>query len=453
MTTEVRKRPINRLQSMYALRAQVDKMYQAGIEAEKEGKPVAWCMLEPFAPPILEAIGLKSVFPENYGTVCASTGAAASFLQCSETEGFPTHLCGYARNCLGYSARMMDLGGEIPPEAPQGGMPKPAFMLGSGMTCDARFKWFQALGRYFDVPLYTLESPALGARESLTEGIYERSVEFMVGELKEFVTFLEHLLGKKIDWDKLGEDIERNREMDQVWYGVADELRKVRPGPMHSRDFWSSMPSARAMDPTVVTDLYRNLYDEVKHRADNGIAGINREEKYRLIFIGLPPWHSLGFFDQLAERGWNFVFEQAYHPPRPIDLSRISDPLERLVRYRHQWLSDIIDFDFEPEEAAGIKEEIKQKGFSPRLVSRMVRDYQCDGAILHTLLSCRGTSAPQNLLGSQFMEVWQVPSLVIEGDIVDLTLFDPADALRKAEVFEEIMDHYQGVRKKEGLGW
>lgn len=438
---------------MYALRAQVDKMYQEGLEAEREGKPVAWCMLEPFAPPIFEAIGVKSIFPENYGTVCASTGSAGSFLQRAEVEGFPAHLCGYARNCLGYSARMMDLGGGIPPESPQGGMPKPVLLLASGMLCDARFKWFQALGRYFDVPLYTLESPALGARESLTEGTYERSVNFMVEELREFVAFLEHLLDKKMDWDKLGEDVDRTMEMDRVWYGVANGLRKARPGPMHSRDFWSSMPSARYMDPKIVTDLYRNLYDEVKYRVENKVASINREEQYRLVFIGLPPWHSLGFFDQLAERGWNFVFEQAYHPPRPIDLSKVSDPLERLVRYRYQGLAGIIDFDFEPGEAAEIKQEIKQRGFSPRLSSRMVRDYQCDGAVLHTLLTCRGTSAPQNLLGSQFMEVWQVPSLVIEGDIVDLTLFDPADALRKAEVFEEIMNHYQRVRKEAGLEW
>jgi hypothetical protein len=51
------------------------------------------------------------------------------------------------------------------------------------------------------------------------------------------------------------------------------------------------------------------------------------------------------------------------------------------------------------------------------------------------------------------MEVWKVPSLVIEGDIVDLTLFDPADALRKAEAFEETMDHYKKARREAGLEW
>jgi hypothetical protein len=55
----------------------------------------------------------------------------------------------------------------------------------------------------------------------------------------------------------------------------------------------------------------------------------------------------------------------------------------------------------------------------------------------------------QNLL----MDVWKVPSLVIEGDIVDRTLFNPADALKKAEVFEETMEYYKRIRKERGQGW
>ncbi len=51
------------------------------------------------------------------------------------------------------------------------------------------------------------------------------------------------------------------------------------------------------------------------------------------------------------------------------------------------------------------------------------------------------------------MESWQVPSISIEGDIIDTRLFDPVDALRKAEAFEETMDHYKKVRQEAGLAW
>jgi hypothetical protein len=53
----------------------------------------------------------------------------------------------------------------------------------------------------------------------------------------------------------------------------------------------------------------------------------------------------------------------------------------------------------------------------------------------------------------QLMEKLKVPSLVIEGDIVDLKLFDPAEALRKAETFEDTMSHYRKARKEAGLAW
>jgi len=457
MTQGVKTRAINRLQSMYALRAYVDKIYQAGLEAKKEGRPVAWCMAEGWAGPILEAMDVETVYPENYGTVCAALGRTAPFLERADAEGFPTHLCGYARNGLGYAARMRDLGGEIPPEAPAGGMPKPTLLLASGMACDARFKWFQAMGRYLDAPLWTLESPSPGAREALMEGAYERDVNFLVKELRNFVTFLERLLGKKMDWDRLEETREGTKEMNAVWYEV-NELRKARPGPMHSRDFWSSMSASMyrgARDYEAITGLYRNMYDEVNYRVDNKIAGINREEKYRVTFIGLPPWHSLGFFDQLAERGWNFVTEAAYHPLKPFDadLSMVSEPIERYVRSRYRGLAQSIYDDYEPEEASTIIEEIKREGSAHRLLYKSVRDFQIDGAFLHPLLTCRAATFALPFVQTLLMEAWKVPSLVIAGDTVDISLFDPADALKKAEAFEGIMDHYKGVRKEEGLEW
>ncbi|MFC2038774.1 2-hydroxyacyl-CoA dehydratase subunit D [Chloroflexota bacterium] len=451
---EKKTRPLNRLQSMYELRAYVDSMYKGGREAEDEGKPVAWCMLSiPTA--ILTAMGVEAVFPENYGTICASSGAAAPFLERAEAEGFPSHMCGYCRNGLGYAAEMADNGGQIPPGAPGGGLSRPSLLVGSGAVCDARYKFFQALGRYFDVPVYIIESPAAGQRESLAEGAHERTIQFLVKEYREFADFLEKFLGKKMDWDKIGE-IQSTKELDTVWW-EANELRKARPSPMNSRDFWSSMSGVlyKAGDARDMTVLYSKMYEEVKDRVTGSVAGINREEKYRLTFQGLPPWHSLSFFDKLADRGWNFVHESSYHPSKPIDidLSNISDPMERYVRSSNRGLEAVIDNDYTPDEASVIKAEIRAQGFSPRFSARDVKNFQCDGAFLHPMLTCRAFTAPLYLYQKQIMDVYKVPSLILEGDIVDLTLFDPVLGLKKAEAFEETMDYYKEVRRKEGLEW
>ncbi len=148
MVTEQKKRAINRLQTMRPLRANIDKTYTRMAEASKAGKPTAWCMVNWWeADPILYAMDVTVVYPENYGAVCAADGIAQVHLERSDAEGFPNYLCGYARNCIGYAARLKDFGG-VPPDAPLGGMDKPMLLVNSGALCDARYKWFQSLGHY-----------------------------------------------------------------------------------------------------------------------------------------------------------------------------------------------------------------------------------------------------------------------------------------------------------------
>jgi len=445
MTNEKKKRAINRLQTMYPLRALVDGMYEKAVEASKEGKPTAWCMVNWWGGDvILRAMDVACVYPEDYGAVCAAFGAASDYLARADSDGFPTHMCGYARNCLGYAAQMNDLG-EIPPEAPMAGMPKPTLLLSSGYFCDTRYKWFQALGRYLDAPLWVLEMPHPGVKENRMEGAREHDVNFLVAELREFTSFVEGLLGKKMDWDRLEKLVDDIIEMNRVWHQV-NELRKARPCPMHSRDFWSSMPASlyTAADPEETAELYRKMYDEVKYMVENKIGAI-AEEKYRLAFAELPPWHSLGVFNQLAERGWNFVIESwAYHPPKPIDLSKVSDPLERIARLTYQYFSGYFEEAFKTAN---------WWGYFAYPYLEFAREYQCDGIVLHPLLTCRTATNHLMIVQNQLMKKLKVPSLVIEGDIVDLKLFDPADALMKAETFEETMNHYRRVRKEEGFKW
>jgi len=443
MATDQKRRAINRLESRKQLRPMLNQLYDSGTEAAKEGKPVAWCMVNFWeGDPILKAMDVAAIFPENYGTVCAATGTAQEYLGRSEGEGFPTHLCGYARNCFGYTKKMIELG-EIPAEAPLGGMAKPDFMLSSGAFCDARYKWFQALRRYWDVPVWVLELPHPGVNEIAMEGALDYTIKYVVEELREFVNFLERLLGKKMDWDKLDELLDCQEKVFEVW-GAANDLRQAIPSPMHSRDFWTMMVPAYYMAEKKETiEAYQAVYDEVKARVDGGIGAVPNE-KYRLAFAELPPWHSLDFFDGLAERGWNFVTESmGYHPPKLAGMERVSDPLERIARIIFESLGGMMGKPGEGERSAG--------GAQPYL--NMANEYKLDGMLLHPLISCRTATFYLNHAANVLLERARVPSFFMQGDIVDLTVFDPARALSEAEAFEETMEHYREVRKKEGLGW
>jgi benzoyl-CoA reductase/2-hydroxyglutaryl-CoA dehydratase subunit BcrC/BadD/HgdB len=447
MVTGEKKKVINRLKSMHPLRAKVNETYLKSIEAIQAGKPAAWAMLNfYYGDPILKAMDIEAVYPENYGAVAAALGVAQQYLEQAYADGFPTHLCGYSLAGLGYTSKMMrEFKGKVPPDSPFGGMPKPLFLLSSSAICDARYKWFQALGRYMDVPVWTLESPSPGVNELLIEGASEAMVNMGVNHLRDFVVFVEGILGKKMDWDRLNETVDLMIEINRVWYDV-NELRKAKPCPMHSRDFWSAMPAALflAGDLKDSLQLYQNMYQEVKDRVNNHVGAIP-EEKYRLLFAELPPWHSLGFFNKLAERGWNFVIESfGYHPPIPLDLSGVSDPLERITRFNLQFF-------------VGYAEDARQRnsptGSFAYPYIKFARDWKCDGAMLHPLISCRSASTHLPYVANMLMEDLKVPSLTIEGDIVDLRLFNPEDALAKAEPFEETMKHYKRIRKQEGFDW
>ena len=432
---------------MYPLRAQVNEAYAKSSESMKEGKPTVWAMLNfYYGDPILKAMDVEVLYPENYGGVLAAFGAAQPFLDWSDAEGFPTHLCGYSRASLGYTAKMIkEHDGQIPPDAPMGGLPRPVFLLASTAICDARYKWFQALGRYLDVPVWNLESPAPGVKEMFMEGTYERIVDLGVKHLRDFVTFLEKMTGRKMDWAKLDETVDMMIEINRIWYQI-NELRKNRPSPMHSRDFWSAMGPALFLlgNPKETLPCFKAMYDEVKERVDKGTGSIP-EEKYRMVFAELPPWHSLDLFDKLAERGWNFVVESfGYRPPIPIDLSNVEDPLERMTKFSMQKFLGYY------EDAR--KNNILGGAFAyPYL--KYTREWRCDGALLHPLISCRSASTHLPFVANMLLEKLKVPSLTIEGDIVDLRLFDADDALARAEPFEQTMNHYKNVRRKEGFDW
>ncbi|MGD8285942.1 MAG: 2-hydroxyacyl-CoA dehydratase family protein [Desulfobacterales bacterium] len=425
------------------------KLIKNAHKAHLEGRPVGWSMVTWYEGELIsKAMGLELLFPENYGAFCGASRQAEPYLERSDRDGFPTSLCGYARNSLGYASFMAENDGEIPADAPAGGMPKPVVLIGSGATCDARFKWFQGLKRYLDVPQWTLELPWPGVEEFFLPEHKAKSIRFMVNHLKKFVSFLEGLLGKKMDWDKLEEIV----DMAFKTLGLAHEvdlLRRAVPSPMVSQDFWAIMLAHFYLpyDPEAY-EFNQRVYNEVKSRVDSGTGAIPNE-KYRMLFAELPPWHSLGFFDKLAENyGIAMVYESfGYHAPSPIpeeELQGISDPLERIARLTYQKFTDTNEFAQENDVVTGT------------LVAPFVQaayDYRADGLFCHPLMSCRAATYTLLNLKDLLENRLKVPGVVVNGDIVDLRLFNEEEALSKTEAFVETMDHFREERKKAGMAW
>ena len=85
---------------------------------QKPGEHLAWCMAG-FPTELFYAFDLATKYPENYGTLCAAKLISIRYCDIAEGDGYPSELCAYVRNSLGYCRRYLEEGG-IPPEAPGG---------------------------------------------------------------------------------------------------------------------------------------------------------------------------------------------------------------------------------------------------------------------------------------------------------------------------------------------
>ena len=226
-------------------------------------------------------------------------------------------------------------------------------------------------------------------------------------------------------------------------------LRRAVPSPMVATDFWSIMiPHLYLPEDPEAYAFYQRVYDEVKEKVDKGIGAIPNE-KYRMMFSELPPWHSLGFFDEMAERyDIAMVFESwNYHPITPFpegELDGITDPIELIAQLSYRKWTEYNDvahkYNVEP-------------GFFMAAYLQYAEDYKADGLFAHPLMSCRPATYTLLHTRNVLEEKLKVPGVVVDGDIVDLRVFNEGEAFSKVEAFIETMDHYRELRKEAGMTW
>ena len=384
-------------------------------EGRREGAPLAWCMAG-VSSELLYAFDLPWEWPENFGTLCAAKQVATRFCEQAEADGFSQDLCSYLRNNLGYVSRAVELGA-TPPEAPGGGMGTPTMLLGSGSICDPRTKWFQALSStYLPIPVFHIDpmSPPhdVDPRDPRIAAHY---TELLRETVQDQVAFLERQTGRRLDLGRLRAALANAQEMIALLWEIQ-ELRRAVPCPMGSEDFFTGavVPLLFMLGEPEATEYFRCLRDEVRDRVARG-AGVIPDERYRFLWMGLPPWYNLGFFNAVGELGAVFPIETVYYVGAPVEID-LSDPLEALVERSWKRATWIHDWGAEV-----IPENCSPSGFSApgtRLIRQWVKDYRLDGAVMHRTRSCRAVSWGQVHIKNQLAEEG-VPSLIFESDMAD----------------------------------
>jgi len=387
----------------------VKKYYEDAHKAKAEKKPMAW-VTSTFPVEMLTAMDVFPVWPENYASVCAARQVSVELCERAEREGFSRDLCSYSRCVLGSI-----FGWER--DLPEGGLPKPDFLVTTTCACDTHLKWFQVARRHFRVPLFLLDVPydISGAGSNDLEPSH---VEFYVSQLEQLIDFLEEQTGKSLDKDKLRETVVLSNRTSELWMDIQNHRRNV-PTPMDARDAFSAVFFMLCIPGTqLAVDFYERLRDEVEERVKNGV-GVIKNERFRLIWDNLPLWFNLKIFEYLNSLGAVVVAETFSHVwAGSLDSSK---PLESLAR---KYLPNFSN--------ASVDRKID-------MVLNLVQNFRADGVILATNWGCRMMSIGETIIKDAVYQKLSVPSLIIDVDPSDWRNYNEAQVKEKIEVFLETL--------------
>jgi benzoyl-CoA reductase/2-hydroxyglutaryl-CoA dehydratase subunit BcrC/BadD/HgdB len=430
------KRAVKSLDTVKSIKKFVPSFFSKAERIKEQGKKVAWCMIG-IPPEILYVFDIEAEWPEQFGTLCAAKQVAADFTARAEADGYSPEICSYVRNTMGFLSRWNELG-KVPPEAPYGGMAKPDMLLGSGRLCDPRYKWFQAIAtHYMEIPTFICDPMSPHYNLDLSDKLVaDHYLDHALESIKGLIAFLEKTTGKNLDVRKLSEALDRSQKAIELFYEVS-QLRKAVPSPMGSEDYFTAIiPQQYMVGSQEAVDFFRALRDEVKYRVDHKI-GVISDEKYRLMFMGIPPWFNLGIFNYIESLGAVSVIEASYYLGKPIDV-QVSSPLEALAQrswLRCQWLhqhgSEALPEICSPAVSIGTV-------IPSDLATEWAREYQLDGALMHATISCRASTFGQIHSRNVLNEIG-IPSLIFESDMTDPRLWSDAWIKTQINAFIETL--------------
>lgn len=384
------------------------KYYAQTLADSQAGKRVAWCSNN-IPSEILEALNITAVYLENYATVCASKRLSSAFCRAGERAGFSQDVCGYARILMGYI-----LGSDDLPEAPYGGLAKPDFLVVNSYSCDSRMGWFTTMARTLDLPLYVLDSPyqPAGGCTDLDNVAYTDS------QLRGLIAFLEEQTGTKLDPARLRQRIELAAKANDIQVEIY-EMRKHVPSPMSAGDAYTVVwPGMYLIGTKECDHFYEQLRTEVRERIANKV-GIVPEERFRLMWSGLPFWYNMALMNYFEEKGGVVAIENAYFRRLRGLPQQDKDPVHDMA----------LRSTMQRPYAGSIGERID-------LTVEIAREYKVDGVVLSYNPSCRLFYILQPALKNALDRVG-IPTLALECDMADERTYSEGQVKTRLDAFIE----------------
>jgi benzoyl-CoA reductase/2-hydroxyglutaryl-CoA dehydratase subunit BcrC/BadD/HgdB len=245
--------------------------------------------------------------------------------------------------------------------------------------------------------------------------------EYVRAGVQRLIDFIAEKFDRTLEDERVQEVAELSSKAIELW-GNSLEACKNKPSPLNCADrFLTMAPVVSSRGTDHCAEFYETLYEEVDGRVKDGIGAI-RDEKIRLLWDNIPPWHTLKFFNILASRGVSF----------PADT------------YTHAWSGSIsgVDTDSLIDGVVDIYSNVylnKDLDAKVDKMCQLINDYDLDGFVMFSVRSCKRYSLGQLVSKELVTERTGVPGVVIEGDMVDSRVYNAAQIETRVDALLEML--------------
>ncbi len=395
-----------KIKSVARMKEIMTQYYIEAKTAGQTGKKVAW-ITSGGPVEFLIAMDVIPVYPENHGAMIGASKMGVGLCEKAEEMGYSRDLCSYARSDIACAAIN---GGPI------GGLPRPDFLVCCNNICGTVMKWYEAVSRYYHVPLFILDTPFIHTRFS------DAAKRYVIDQTYEYIRFLEEQCGKKMDMDRMREVGKLAVSGLRLWQEVLDTAAH-KPAPMTAFDAFFHLALIVTLRGTQITvDYYRQLKQEMEERIRKGIAMVPNE-KYRLLWDNLPVWYKTRWLSEKFSSRDACLAGDTYTSAWSgvLDLIDENNFIETgSVAYSSVYINVSLDMMFDT-------------------LKKLIEKYDVDGLVMHSNRSCKPYSFGQYDLAKMVMKKLNIPTLILEADMVDERSFSDSQIETRIDAFMETL--------------
>lgn len=337
--------------------------------------------------------------------------AATRYFELIRKQGMPEHAC--------------DRCSVLIPMLTEGDFPKPSFLETSNFECIPVYLAQLFVSEMLDIPRFHIDRPFENFSREMDDG----ALQYVKAQLEEMIEYIEATVpGCKYNEDVLVEYQEYNRQYIELFRELW-QLKKTKPCPLSGRETFRELRLPDMYpDPKKAVEYMQEYVGEVREKVNQGYGAAQPEERLRFLWSVAGPFYA-DPFKWLEERG-------------------VSVPAAEMTIY-NGWYSGLDAIWGDPwngRKLTPLEEEARQMDFTwGRLGEPWVethinscKEQDLDGIVYFLQWGCPTSNCLGKVVADTAEKELGIPTLLIEGRMLESSIFDEQDFYAKLEDFIEV---------------